>query len=175
MKLTKDYLKEVIKEELESALNEAYKVNPETMRAQALYNIVLSKMNYPLPELKIDGKFGPNTEKVADLIRSKLKKGETMSDGLTRLADLDKKEMMSMADNMIALAQGQALDKMQAAAKDLTEPAAIATPKGPESPVDTMLNKAAGDIEKAAKLSDEEKKRFQKLANVADQLAKAGK
>ena len=170
MKLTKDYLKEVIKEELENELNEAYKVNPETMRAQALYNIVLSKMNYPLPELKIDGKFGPNTKKVADLIRSKLNPGERMLDGLTRLADLDKKEMMSMADNMIALAQGQALDKMQAVAKDLTEPTAVATPEGPEDPVAKAADKAAGEIEKAAELSPKQKERFEKLSGLMGQM-----
>ena len=170
MKLTKDYLKEVIKEELENELNEAYKVNPETMRAQALYNIVLDKMNYPLPELKIDGKFGPNTKKVADLIRSKLNPGERMLDGLTRLAGIDKKEMMSMADNMIALETGGALDTMQDVARGLTEPTAVATPKGPEDPVAKAADAAAAKIEKAAKLSDKEKKRFKELSGMMDRM-----
>jgi len=160
MKLTKDYLKEVIKEELEKSLEEQGGVNVATdMLAKAAdepMNTDAIKMVQKKLGVTADGIIGPKTVAAYNM-KIKPKKPMTVP---------ELRKLMRHPDSgaMIASMLGR---KAPASA--------IATPEGPESPVGKMVDKIAGDIKKAAELSDKEKKRFQKLANVADQLGKAGK
>ena len=93
----------------------------ETLLMQAMYNLALDKLGYPLPELELDGQFGRKTKKVAKLIRSKLEPRETIMDGLVRLSMADDRgDLKDLANQMVALETGYdtqvALEKGIAAA-----------------------------------------------------------
>jgi hypothetical protein len=95
-------------------------VRAETMMMQAMLNLALDSMGNPLPLLKIDGKSGPKTRRAARLVRKKLKRGETLMSGLTRLTGLGREELKDTAQEYIALeAGGDTMMDIAGAVKDL--------------------------------------------------------
>ena len=78
-----------------------FPVRTETMMMQAMLNMALDKLGNPLPDLKVDGKSGPKTRRAARLVRKKLKRGETLMSGLTRIVGMDRKELKKTAARAI--------------------------------------------------------------------------
>ena len=97
-----------------------FPVRMETMMMQAMLNLALDKLGNPLPDLKVDGKSGPKTRRAARLVRRKLKRGETLMSGLTRLTGLGREELKDTAQEYIALeAGGDTMMDIAGAVKDL--------------------------------------------------------
>jgi len=78
-----------------------FPVRTETMMMQVMLNLALDKLGNPLPDLKVDGKSGPKTRRAARLVRKKLKRGETLMSGLSRIVGMDRKKLKQTAARMI--------------------------------------------------------------------------
>tara|TARA_R100000008_G_scaffold84153_1_gene70895 strand:+ start:986 stop:1630 length:645 start_codon:yes stop_codon:yes gene_type:complete len=99
-----------------------FPVRMETMMMQAMLNLALDKLGNPLPDLKIDGKSGPKTRRAARLVRRKLKRGETLMSGLTRITGMNREDLKDHALQIVADMTGMdAMTDIAGTVDDLTK------------------------------------------------------
>lgn len=99
-----------------------FPVRMETMMMQAMLNLALDKLGNPLPDLKVDGKSGPKTRRAARLVRRKLKRGETLMSGLTRITGMDREDLKDHALQIVADMTGMdAMTDIAGTVDDLTK------------------------------------------------------
>tara|TARA_Y100001973_G_C5135578_1_gene300132 strand:- start:448 stop:1086 length:639 start_codon:yes stop_codon:yes gene_type:complete len=99
-----------------------FPVRMETMIMQAMLNLALDKLGNPLPDLKVDGKSGPKTRRAARLVRRKLKRGETLMSGLTRITGMDREDLKDHALQIVADMTGMdAMTDIAGTVDDLTK------------------------------------------------------
>ena len=99
-----------------------FPVRMETMMMQAMLNLALDKLGNPLPDLKVDGKSGPKTRRAARLVRRKLKRGETLMSGLTRITGMNREDLKDHALQIVADMTGMdAMTDIAGTVDDLTK------------------------------------------------------
>ena len=99
-----------------------FPVRMETMMMQAMLNLALDELGNPLPDLKVDGKFGPKTRRAARLVRRKLKRGETLMSGLTRITGMNREDLKDHALQIVADMTGMdAMTDIAGTVDDLTK------------------------------------------------------